>query len=77
MYLTATFDRLACMSGQIRHGIPLTCPGKAHHTGLTLLDIMRPFPDEVAANKWFEAIFWPDGRGTLPAKVPRNAGIRR
>jgi|GEM_PF-1410875 len=77
MYLTATFDRLACMSGQIRPGIPLTGLGKAHRTGLTLLDIMRLFPDEVAANKWFEAIFWPAGHSTLPAKVPRNARIRR
>ena len=34
---------------------------------------MRLLPSE-AANTWFEAIFWLDGRCTLSAKVPINAG---
>ena len=38
---------------------------------------MQLFPDDVAANKRFAAIFWPDGRYTLPAKVLRNVRIHR
>ncbi|MXW82245.1 MAG: hypothetical protein F4246_09140 [Rhodothermaceae bacterium] len=67
---------MACLSGQIGRGVPLTGPGKAHRTGLTLLDIMRLLPDE-AANKWYKVIFWLDGRCTLSPKVPRNAWIHR
>lgn len=26
------------------------------------MDVLRQFPDEDAATKWFEAMFWPDGR---------------
>jgi len=37
-------------------------PGKAHREGLSLMDIMRLFPDKEAATAWFEAKFWPNGR---------------
>ena len=36
-------------------------PGKAHRKGITLLELARMFPDEVAARRWFEDILWPDG----------------
>ena len=44
-------------------------PGKAHRTGLTLLQLTRLFPDEQAARDWFEALRWPNGR-----RCPRCAG---
>ena len=37
-------------------------PGKAFREGITLMDMMRMFPDEAAATKWFESIVWPEGR---------------
>ncbi len=37
-------------------------PGKAHRTGLTLMQLFEMFPDETAASKWFESIYWEDGR---------------
>lgn len=40
----------------------MTGPGRAHREGLTFMDIMRQFPDEATATKWFESNFWPDGR---------------
>ena len=37
-------------------------PGKAHREGITLLELARMFPDEAAARKWFEGVFFADGR---------------
>ena len=37
-------------------------PGKAHRAGLTAIDPFRMFPDDAAAERWFEAQRWPDGR---------------
>ena len=37
-------------------------PGKSHRKGITLVDLVRMFPDEAAAREWFEAIRWPLGR---------------
>ncbi len=37
-------------------------PGKAHRRGITLLELAQLFPDEAAARKWFEGIFYADGR---------------
>ena len=48
----------------------MTGPGKAHRKGLTFMDIMKLYPDEDAATKWFEAKFWPDGR-----KCPHCGGM--
>ena len=33
-------------------------PGKAHRSGITLLDLVRMFPDDAAATRWFEATRW-------------------
>ena len=33
-------------------------PGKAHREGITLVALMDMFPDEAAATRWFESIFW-------------------
>ena len=33
-------------------------PGKAHREGITLVALMDMFPDEAAATRWFESVFW-------------------
>ena len=37
-------------------------PGKAFRAGISLLELLDVFPDEVAASEWFESIYWPDER---------------
>ena len=37
-------------------------PGKSHRRGITLIDLVRMFPDEAAAREWFEHVRWHDGR---------------
>ena len=36
-------------------------PGKHERTGLSLVEVMRMFPDDAAAERWFTRIRWPDG----------------
>ena len=36
-------------------------PGKAHREGLSLVELMRRFPDDAAAERWFVETRWPDG----------------
>ena len=36
-------------------------PGKAHREGITLRDLIRLFPDDDAAKRWFADIRWPNG----------------
>ena len=33
-------------------------PGKAHREGITILQLGEMFPNETAARKWFEQMFW-------------------
>ena len=33
-------------------------PGKAHREGVTLVELMDMFPDEVTATAWFEDVIW-------------------
>lgn len=37
-------------------------PGKHYRKGITLIELMALFPNEEAATKWFESIFWAKGR---------------
>ena len=37
-------------------------PGRSDREGLTLIQVMDMFPDEAAATRWFESIYWPAGR---------------
>ncbi len=37
-------------------------PGKAFREGVSLMELMDLFPDEQAAVRWFEGIYWPEGR---------------
>ncbi len=53
-------------------------PGRSFRSGLSLIDIMDMFPDEVSASKWFESIMWPAGRccghcGSTETKPVPNA----
>ena len=43
-----------------------TGPGKAHRDGITIVQLFRMFPDDAAAEKWFEAQRWSDGRRFCP-----------
>ena len=37
-------------------------PGKAHREGLTVIELFTLFPDDAAAEKWFEEQRWPASR---------------
>ena len=37
-------------------------PGKSHRKGITVVELADMFPDEAAAQRWFEARIWPTGR---------------
>ena len=36
-------------------------PGKAHRKGISLMEIMRRFPDDASAEAWYIGQRWPDG----------------
>ncbi len=36
-------------------------PGKSHRKGLSLVEVMRMFPDDATAEKWIEKTRWPNG----------------
>ncbi len=38
-----------------------TGPGKAHRKGLSLVDVIRMFPDDATAEAWIAGIRWPNG----------------
>ena len=37
-------------------------PGKSHRKGITVVELADMFPDEAAAQRWFESKLWPAGR---------------
>ena len=37
-------------------------PGKAHRQGISLIELMDMFPDELTAREWFETVVWGDQR---------------
>ena len=37
-------------------------PGRAHREGLSIIELMKIFPNEEAATKWFEDAVWAGGR---------------
>ena len=37
-------------------------PGRSDRDGLTIIELMDMFPNEMAATKWFESQVWPTGR---------------
>lgn len=40
----------------------MASPGRSQRKGITLLQPQELFQDEATATKWFETVFWPDGR---------------
>ena len=36
-------------------------PGKHYREGMSLVEIIRVFPDDAAAERWFTKVRWPDG----------------
>ncbi len=42
-------------------------PGRAYRKGITLPELMRMFPDDKAAEKWFEEQRWPNDQRYCPA----------
>ena len=36
-------------------------PGKSHREGISLVELFEKFPNDKAAEKWFEEQRWPDG----------------
>ncbi len=41
-------------------------PGRSDRTGITLFELFQMFPDEEAAERWFEAQRWSDGERACP-----------
>jgi len=41
-------------------------PGRNDREGLTIIDLFKMFPDDEAAEKWFEDQRWPEGRKCCP-----------
>ena len=37
-------------------------PGRAHRKGVSIIEVFDMFPDDAAAESWFEARRWPEGR---------------
>ena len=38
-----------------------SAPGKHYRKGITLVELVRMFPDDAAAEAWFAETRWPDG----------------
>lgn len=41
-------------------------PGRSHRTGMTVMELLKRFPDEAAAEQWFEDQRWPNGERFCP-----------
>ena len=41
-------------------------PGRSHRTGMTVMELLRMFPDDAAAEQWFEDQRWPNGERFCP-----------
>ncbi len=41
-------------------------PGRSDRTGITVVELFRLFPDDAAAEAWFEEQRWPDGKRFCP-----------
>ena len=50
-------------------------PGKAHRTGISLLELFEIFPDEASARQWFEEARWPGGRACVKCGSVNTSGV--
>ena len=39
----------------------MNSPGKSHRKGIDIIQLLKLFPNETAARRWFEEILWPSG----------------
>ena len=51
-------------------------PGKAYREGITLMQLFDMFPDEATATKWFEDVFWSEGRKCGKCKSERTSPVK-
>ena len=51
-------------------------PGRSHRQGLTVIELFKMFPDNGAAEAWFEEQRWPDGRFCPDCGSERVAVVR-
>ena len=49
-------------------------PGRAHRKGVSIIEVFDMFPDDAAAEAWFEARRWPKGR-TCPDCGSNRTGV--
>jgi len=52
-------------------------PGRSHREGMTVIQLLKVFPNDAAAEKWFEEQRWPEGRfcphcGSINTREERN-----
>lgn len=50
--------------------------GRSHRQGLTVIQLLKMFPDDAAAEMWFENQRWPEGRFCRIADQPIRAKKR-
>ena len=41
-------------------------PGRADREGLSIIELFAMFPDDAAAEAWFDAVRWPNGKRCCP-----------
>ena len=41
-------------------------PGRSHREGMTVMELLKRFPDDAAAEEWFEEQRWPNGERFCP-----------
>ena len=51
-------------------------PGKHYREGITLMQLFDMFPDEASASKWFESVFWSDGRKCGKCKSDKTSPVK-
>ena len=44
-------------------------PGKAHRKGITIVELMRMFPDDETASNWFVEQRWPGRSALRPLRI--------
>ncbi|MDE0415307.1 MAG: IS1595 family transposase [bacterium] len=50
-------------------------PGRSHRKGMTVMEMLKLFPDNATAEKWFEEQRWPEGRFCPDCGSTRTAPV--
>ena len=48
--------------------------GKSFRKGIGIIELLELFPDDDAAQEWFESIRWPEGRTCAKCSSERTRG---